>query len=136
MTDLHDKARALLEWHKRAANNGVSTEPEDNLADTIAELLAENERLTAERQHVYASGVSDGRNGTPCEAIRMQQEIDELRARAEAAESRLRELASAEPVAWMDPNMPITMHHRNKALGVGPSCTIPLIRRPSMEGKP
>lgn len=33
-------------------------------------------RLACER--AYQSGFSDGRNGTPCEAIRMQQRIEEL----------------------------------------------------------
>ena len=82
-------------------------------ADTVAALLAEVERLNKQ-----------------CEYWR--DKAKEMAKGRDDAEAQLRELASAEPVAWMDPNMPITMHHRNKALGVGPSCTIPLIRRPEM----
>ena len=80
MTDLHDKARALLEWHKRAANNGVSTEPEDNLADTIAELLAENERLAAALS--VAKEI----------ILKLDADRADLYARAEAAEARYKAL--------------------------------------------
>lgn len=37
-------------------------------------------RWQVEKDAAYRAGVSDGRNGTPCEAIRMEQEIERLRA--------------------------------------------------------
>ena len=109
MIELHDKARDWQVLSKNTRYKGQVQEADE----IIAELLAENERLNKQ-----------------CEYWR--DKAKEMAKGWDAAEARLRELASAEPVAWMDPNMPITMHHRNKALGVGPSCTIPLIRRPEM----
>lgn len=77
------------------------------------------------------------------EAVAYEIELRQLRARAEAAEARLCELASAEPVAYGFPNTSITgsgptmmllRHEWPSADQYGGRLWIPLIPRPSMEG--
>jgi len=150
MTDLHDKARALLALREKATPGPWSTylnsvksmtvrlmfpdgqeaceialcrhttdaiqnaqfiAAAHDMADTIRDLLAENERLKA----------------TPPDYVKV---VTRLTYRAEAAEARLRALCEAEPVAWLDP---VTYQGSKRRTNW---CTLALIPRPSMEGKP
>lgn len=179
MTDLHDKARALLalrdkatpgpwiyvrrdEWgHSVATQHGEipdgspnywtvasinkNREPEHeanarliasahDMADLIrdqdakiAALLAENERLT----HALAAQVA-ATNGASAYAVEQAN-------RAEAAEARLKALCEAEPVVWMQTDRMDTEFSKlqlARADKVAGWSEIPLIPRPSMEGKP
>ena len=159
MTDLHDKARALLALRDKADEapwiaNGIAIEgamevPEfelptfnkyentkfaaaaHDMADTIAELLTENERLAAALS--VAKEI----------ILKLDADRADLYARAEAAEARLRELASAEPVACVctyegSDGIPFSVFvdpstARRSPPDIGEP--VPLIPRPSMEGK-
>lgn len=154
MSELHDRARALIPsligtsyglpadargWTDRPGEGSVPNNVCTDAADTIAELLAENERL--ERAVFHET----------CEVVRAEkrgiERIEEWQAkclvataRAEAAEARMRELASAEPVAcvcayegsdgipfsvFLDPDTA-----RRSPPDIGEP--VPLIRRPEM----
>lgn len=104
MSELHDKARALLE-RARGIGHGPAR---DEWVATVSELLAENEQIKRIADNLQRD---------------MAAECD----RAEAAEARLRELASEEPVAWQsDTAYELTCF---KKLGAS---WLPLIRRPEM----
>ncbi len=132
MTDLHDKARAVVAKvmsAREATNHWLAGGAEDcDLDDAVldliaatADLLAENERLT----HALAAQVA-ATNGASAYAVEQTH-------RAEAAEARLRQLASAEPVAWaykMEGDLQ-WQYTPNQQIAIG--LVVPLIRRPSME---
>ncbi len=96
---------------------------ESQIADSAADLLAENKRLTASLNHV--------RNDAKACAEANRQLRDDLRARAEAAEARLRELASAPPAAWQTPAAPTVIYAHDKGRAFGPEWKA-LIHRPEM----
>lgn len=83
-----------------------------DMADLIRDLLAEVERLTAAFQRAHDQAFE---NGT----------------RAHAAEARLRELASAEPVAWLT-DREATYFDREDARRDSDGFIEALIRRPEM----
>ncbi len=101
MSDLHDKAKGL------AAALAIY-DGDHHSASIIRALLAEVERLT-----LTASEHRDGR-------------LAALE-RATVAEARLRELASAEPVAWVDGEYFVWPKGKRR-----PSNCDALIRRPEM----
>lgn len=161
MTDLHDKARALLALREKATqgpwrddadtygdpddvsvyagedfianmgipggsvafdvqpNNGRFIAAAHDMADTIRDLLAENERLKnalAERQAHWRDAVS----------------------RAEAAEARYKALCEAEPVACISPAELAHLKRARSAIVIPADAAVAddliLIPRPSMEG--
>lgn len=177
MTDLHDKVRALLALRDKATPgpwfsgiHGVNTGPswlirpsvayeiesENNaafiaaahdMADTVADLLAENERLT----HALAAQVA-ATNGASAYAVEQAhraeaaeaacenlgvtpQQAAEGLARFKARDARIAELEAqyralceAEPVAWYSERT--RMSNYREIFGYN----VPLIPRPSMEG--
>lgn len=134
MTDLHDKARALLALRKKWP---VSFEDEHlnnhEVADIIAELLAENERLTEEvRQcEAYMPLLTERMMDAEAALANERVHVIELTDRAESAEARFQALCEAEPVAVVD------THGIGRILWLA---LVPdgvrLIPRPSMEVKP
>ncbi len=164
MSDLHDKARELCNDSvicPGCTHQFVAIPV--NVQARIAALLAENERLSTRVQHTqqwYAERWqwmqhwfrTTGKdlpianqfwsiiaNGTPDVNTppTYQQQLNIALHRAEAAEARLRELASAEPVAYE-----VLRFRQTELVYAGwyeqtanqvPFGAIPLIRRPEMQ---
>lgn len=97
-----------------------------DMADTIADLLAEVERLTIRESALSDAHVEIHGHRFACSqaVANYVQQINDQRV---TAESRLRELASAEPVGYCTEGMGIISR---KAFG---DFMIPLIRRPEMK---
>ena len=120
MTELHDKARALLALRDKAPISFADNcERCDNMADTIAALLAENERLRGDCEAAINTQYAQ------------RKERDAAIARAEAAEAKLRGLCEMEPVASIVSRLDAD---ESFVWGDHPF-GIPLIPRPSMEKK-
>lgn len=97
------------------------------------DLLGDVERLTSDRRTLQAAGEHPAPCARHCESTAYEIELRQLRARADAAEARLRELASAEPVAIvMSRHVGGTIKATVKRGSVAPDVGAILIRRPEM----